>query len=380
MKILEVAPYFSPQLGGVPEVIYQLSAHLAENGHQVTVLASQYATDKATYPDGGFQQVLLPATFAKFGFYPTPAMVSWLAKHVREYDVIHVHEVRTFQNILVHHFSRRYAIPYVLSAHGTLPLIVQRQTLKRIFDLLFGRRIIESAECIVAVSEYEQKEIVAFGVDPGKIRVIYNGINLEEYENLPPKGKLRLELGIDSESKIILFLGRLHKRKGLRILLEAFARLQSERDDLVLVLAGPDEGERERLEALAAQLGIQRKVLFVGPCYHERKFAALVDADVVVYPSQYEIFGLVPFEALLCGSPVVVSDDSGMGELIRKAKAGFRTPYGDAAALADGIRAALSDPDAVCDMIACGQSFIRAEIDWKIITQKFEALYAGLNN
>lgn len=377
MKILHVTPYFSPQMGGAAIVPYDIARQLAYRGHQVTVVTSDFGLQASRFPDQPYDLVVFPNWIARSGFYISPGLAGWLRQHMTGFQIVHLHTVRTFQNILAARQAQHAAVPYILQAHGTLPVIVARQAAKRIYDLLFGHRLLRNASGFIAVSRLEDEQYKAFGILPEKIARIANGVDLDEYSHLPEKGVFRSRLGISSTAKVILFLGRLHAIKGLDFLIRAFAALHPDLPDARLILAGPDEGDRSRLELLAASLGVAAAVHFPGPQYGVDKLAAYVDADLLCYPSAYEIFGLVPFEALLCGAPVVVSKESGMGQLIAEAGAGYVVPYGDTAAYADTIRMVLMNPDAARPRVAAGQAYIRENLAWPVIIRQLEALYAA---
>jgi glycosyltransferase involved in cell wall biosynthesis len=122
-------------------------------------------------------------------------------------------------------------------------------------------------------------------------------------------------------------------------------------------------------------LGLDGKVRFVGPLYGPDRLAAYVDAQVLAYPAVHEIFGLVPFEALLCGTPVVVTDDCGCGHLISDAQAGDLVPYADVEALAKALRHALNNPEQSQRKVKAGQEYIRDRLNWEVIVGELENLY-----
>ena len=379
MRILQVIPFFSPHMGGSAQVAYQISRRLGERGHDVTVVASDYATGESQFEEGPFDVVLFPNLVARWGFYVTPGLVPWARDHVSEFDVIHMHTARTFQNAVARHFAVRYGVPYVLSAHGTLPVIVERKLAKRIYDLLAGRSLLASASRLVAVSALEAEQYrLTGGIEEGRIRVIYNGLDLDEFSPLPPRGLLRQRLGITPEARVVLFLGRLHRIKGIDFLVKAFAQLREEVKDVILVIAGPDAGELARLQALVGRMQLAEGVRFAGTLYGQEKLAAYVDADVVASPGAYEIFGLVPFEALMCGTPAVVGEGSGAGQLIREAGAGYIVPPVNVDALAHRLRRALAGGPEVQAQVAAGQAFVRRELDWDAIAGHLEDLYSGV--
>ena len=145
--------------------------------------------------------------------------------------------------------------------------------------------------------------------------------------------------------------------------------------DSRLVIAGPDEGELTKLKELVAERGISNTVIFTGPLYGRDKLAAYLDADVLVSPAIFEIFGLVPFEAMMCGTPVIIADDSGSGRLIKDTQSGFTFPQGDVDSLAKMIGYVLMNPGAAKQTVEAGQRFIRENLDWDKNVNKLIDLY-----
>lgn len=382
MRILQVSPFFSPQMGGSARVVFQISKYLANRGHQVSVITGDFGTKNSQFPAmGEFELTLLPSVISKWGFYLTPALIVWMAKNIEYFEIVHLHELRTFQNIVVKHFSVNKGIPYVLSAHGTLPIIVQRKFAKRVYDRIFGRSILSSAKSLVAVSEAELRQYRSLPFPSAHVSVISNGLDLSEYIYLPRKGTFRNKYSIpDGKTKIVLYTGRLHRQKGLIPLIKAFAELRSRGKDYVLVIVGPDYGELVHMQKSVVRLRLENRVLIVGPLYGFDKLAAMVDADVLAYPAHHEIFGLVPFEALMCGTPVVVCDDCGMGDLIRQARAGYLVPFGDVTALASALDQAIDQPSEALEKVHKGQAFIREWLDWDKMIHQLENLYLDVIN
>src|SRR5262249_26257302 len=139
------------------------------------------------------------------------------------------------------------------------------------------------------------------------------------------------------------FLGQLTPRKRIDVLVAAVARLH--RSDVRLVIAGNDRGAGRTVRSAVRRHGLSGRTLFTGLLCRAERLEALADAVVVVYASEHEVFGLVPMEALSTGTPVVVADDSGCGEIVRSIGGGQVVPVGDEQALADAIERVLASPD-----------------------------------
>jgi len=267
----------------------------------------------------------------------------------------------------------------VLSAHGSVPRIVRKKLAKSVFDRIAGNQVLRDAAALIAVSSAELRQYEAMGVPAARVAVIPNGIDAGQYAALPDKGAFSRRYGLAGRT-LIGYIGRLNSRKGLDILLESMRKLVEIRDDVTLVLVGPDDGFRGHVERLTKQLSLQDRVVLTGLITLPQKLEVLVDCDVFVYPGAFEIFGLVPFEALLCGKPVVVANDSGCGEIIERAKAGYTVPYGDSVRLTEAIESALAGGPETTDMIRRGRNFILEHLNWERIASATEDLYASARN
>ena len=208
------------------QICFQMAQNLAQRGHSVTVCTSDYAGRQYEFQDLPFEVKYFRSLPTRWKFYITPGLIPWAARHVREYDVIHMHNVRTFQNAVIAANARRARIPYIISPHGSLPYLGTLELFKKGFDQVAGRRLLSEAAILVAVSQYEIEQFISMGIAKEKIRLIPNGLDLAEFNNLPERGQLRLRLGIRPETKLVFFLGRIHQIKGLDFLLEGFQELQ----------------------------------------------------------------------------------------------------------------------------------------------------------
>jgi glycosyltransferase involved in cell wall biosynthesis len=302
------------------------------------------------------------------------AFGSFLRSHIQEFDVVHLHMFRTTQNVLVRRYATRYRVPYVFSARGSLPRIVRKETAKAIFDLAYGKRVLRDASRHIASSHVEHLQYESMGVPSSRIATIHNGVDAREYESLPPRGSFARPFGLDGK-RLITYLGRLNARKGLDYLLHAFAGLARTHADTVLVIAGPDDGYQRPLQLLAHRLAVDDRTVFPGLLTGPARLGVFVDSEVIVYPTSHEPFGLVPFEALLCGRPVIVTEDSGCGELIKEEGAGLTVPYGNATALEEALDHTLRGGKAIEDTVDRGRQLVVGKLNWARIASQVVALY-----
>ena len=250
--------------------------------------------------------------------------------------------------------------------------------MKRLYHAVLGDSMIDGASRVIATSEQERQELLDGGVPDSKIVIRRNGIDVPN--QFPLRGHFRNEWDISKDVKLILFLGRLVSKKSPDLMLEAFSRWQRRShgsQGSVLVVAGPDEGDgyRQRLEALAAQMGLNGGVLFTGPLYDDDKWAAYRDADLFVLPSQNENFGNTAAEAVACGTPVLVTDCCGIAPIVDR-RAGLVVAH-DCAALEAGLAQILDDPEFAAHL-RTGCEGVARSLGWAEPLAEMETLYQEL--
>ena len=377
MKILQVAQFFSPVHGGSAEVPYRLSKELEKRGHKITVYASDYKLSQEYINSIPEVEVCLFGSWLNYAkFHVTPSIIKRSKKEIKHFDIIHMHNYRTFQNIVVYYYAKMYKIPYVLQAHGSVLPTFQREGLKKIFDLSFGHRILRDASKLIAISKTEVEQYKKMGVDEDKIEIVPNGIDLSEYEDLPNRGKFRKRYSIGDNEKIMLYIGRLHKNKGVDLLVKTFSDLSKELNNVRLVLVGPDDGYRSALAKLIKTLKIDDKVLFTGFVTNDEKMAAFVDADVFVTP-KFSGFPVTFLEACACGMPMITTNKGDELDWIDD-KVGYVVGYSK-----DQLRGAmikvLSDEELRRRFGEDGKKLVRGEFGWDNVVIRIERLYEDAN-
>ncbi len=385
--VLHVVPYFYPAwaYGGIPRLVYGLARQQSRAGARVTVVTTDAWDARRRTGGTGWVGELHGIRVARFPnlsnwlayrhqlFLPTGAG-TFLADHLADHDVVHLHGHRHLLNNLALRALRRIDRPLLMTPNGTLPPLERKQTVKRLWDVALGDAVLRRCDLFIAVSQAETAQLQRAGIGRDRIRSVPNGIDLAEFEERPPRGEFRRRFAID-DAPMVLYLGKITPRKGVGHLLEAFGQLNIPAAQLVI--AGNDmTGELPRLRRLADRLGVGGRVHFVGLLRGEDRLRVLSDADVLVYPSEHEIFGLVPFEGLLSGAPVIVGDDCGCGELVARARAGFLVPFGDATSLARQMEVLLTDRAAGAAMVARGRDHIRRHFAWPEVARRTEEAYA----
>lgn len=334
MKILQVISYFYPAwaYGGPGKLVYDLSKELAKNNSVSVYTTDALSQDKrrTAVEDPNIKNLHI-RVFKNFSnilafkyklFLPFMAFRS-LKKEIVKYDLIHLHEFFTIFSVLISFFSVKVKVPYLVSAHGTLNSfhLQNRFLTKKIFMRIFGTRIIDNSAGLVAATLDEIREYQLLGVKKEKIFYVQNGINFRQFQKLPQKGFFRKKYRLETDTKLILYLGRINKLKGLNTLVTAFSTLSKE-IDLHLVIAGSDDGYLKALKEEAKKLKVLDKIIFPGITAGLSKMEAYVDSDVFVYPSPSEGFSIAVLEAAAAGMPLVITKGCKFPE-VEKYKAGI---------------------------------------------------------
>jgi glycosyltransferase involved in cell wall biosynthesis len=259
----------------------------------------------------------------------------------------------------------------IFSSEGNIS-IKKKRLIGRAWNSLFERPTLYNASKIIALTKKEAEECKKIDINENKIAIIPNGINLNLYENLPKRGEFRRKYLIKDNEKLILYLGRIHKIKGLDLLVKAFAGLLKEMNNVRLVIVGPDDGFLTNFKKHIKSLKIDNRILFTGPLYEKEKLTAYIDADAYVLPSIYETFPNTVLEAWACGTPVIVTDRSGIADFVNKV--GYVVKY-DKNQLQDAIFKLLSNETLRKRFGAAGKRLVREEFCWDEIVRKIEALY-----
>jgi glycosyltransferase involved in cell wall biosynthesis len=379
MKICHVFPFFSIKyFGGTSDWMYKLTKAQADAGMEPVILTGDYLFDQEladSIPNVKFR--ILPSYMDKAGFSIMPALFSFCCNELPGYDVVHMHVFRTFQNAVLGHYCRKLSIPYIVDAHGAVPYHSRKPVIKRLFDSLFGKKMLRSAKAIIAETETGVDDYIKIVPDIKKedIVVLPPPFDTEEFQNLPAKGLFRKKFNIPEEKKIIMFLGRVHEIKGNDALIEGFGELLKHRDDVILVIVGGDDGHMETCKQIASDLSISDSVIFAGFLGGSDKNEALVDADIVAQMSRYEQGAWAPIEAVLAGTPIIVSDHTGAGEDVRRLKAGYTAEFGNKIDLSKKLDNILNEYEDALELTSKAKELIEREHSLDARIGEFRDLY-----
>jgi glycosyltransferase involved in cell wall biosynthesis len=312
---LNVVSHLDPKYGGVSAVVPQLASAVAGVGGFAVGIDAFCSSGEEFSPSLHRDVTLRYWPNAKTRWITDRALNSSFADAIRDADGVHIHGLWDQSTRIAAAVARRLNKPYIVSAHGMLErwALNNKKLKKQIYSALVERANIEGAACLHALTQAEAEDYRRYG-SRRPIAVIPNGVRiplqvgpktfLEKYPEL--KGK-----------RILLFLGRLHFKKGVDLLVKAYAQLRTRWPESTLVLAGPDsENSRASIEKLVSDLGIGSQVVFTGMLDSELKWSALAASEGFVLPSYSEGLSVSTLEAMGMGLPVIVTRQCNLPEVV----------------------------------------------------------------
>lgn len=384
MKILMLTWEYPPRIvGGIARVVHDLSKRLIKDGHEVTVVTYRDSADVPEYEnDKGVNvyrvdnYMIHPNNFIDWIMQLNFNMLSKATEIINKeggFDVIHAHD--WLVTYAAKSLKNAYDIPIVATIHATEAgrnSGIHDETQRYINDTEWLLTY-EATEVIVN-SNYMKNEIQRlFGLPFDKINVIPNGINLSNFTGIERDYDFRRQYAMDNE-KIILYVGRLVYEKGVQHLIAAMPKILSNYNDTKLIIAGRG-GMMDELRAEASNLGLNDKIYFTGYLNSKQVQKMYKCADVAVFPSTYEPFGIVALEAMLAGVPTVVSDVGGLDEIVTHGVDGMKSYAGNANSIADSVTALLYDHQLATNVSKKAKQKVKDQFNWEKIAQDTHFTY-----
>lgn len=298
-------------------------------------------------------------------FFYSPDIKERSSAWGEEMDVFHGHGFYVYPNWVLGGEARKRSKMLIYHPHGFLePWILNRSKVpKAIAHTLFENKNFAYAQLWRALTDKEANQIRDCGVK-APIVVAANGVHLNEYDKQPDTG-----LCPEKKKKRILFLARIHPKKGLKILLEIWPEIQKQFGDWEIIVAGPDEGgHRTELEQLSESKGLTDSVKFIGTVSGDSKLAWLKSSDLFILPSYSEGFSVAVLEAMTCGKPVLITSGCNFPE-VNPENAGWICEA-EHSSLSKALVNALSLPEEeLSTMGECGRALVEKKYTWTKIAE-----------
>jgi len=374
VNVLHVVSNLDPASGGPAEALRGLATAQAEAGLSVRVLSTW-----TRGADLGFADQLRAAGVSVQLFGPCYRPFDWrpglgraVEAAVRSADVVHIHALWESVQHKAASAAHRWGRPYIFRPCGMLDpwSLSQGRWKKRAYLWLRLRTDLNRAAALHFTTAIERDLVAPLGLT-APATVEPNGIHPDEFRDLPPRAEFRAVHSIPADARLLLFLGRVHPKKGLGLFPPALAALPG----VHLVVAGPDhDGCGNQVRRQAEELGVADRVRFVGMLRGQEKLAAFAAADLFVLPSHQENFGNAVVEALAVGLPVVISDQVNLWPDVRDAGVGGVVPL-RVDALTDELRRWLTAPELRAEAGRKAISWVRERYDWAAIARRWVGHY-----
>ena len=383
MKILMLTWEYPPRIvGGIARVVHDLSKRLIKDGHEVTVITyrdgnvPEYENDKGVEVYRVDNYMIHPNNLIDWIMQLNFNMIAKATEVINKeggFDVIHAHD--WLVTYAAKSLKQSFNLPMVATIHAT-----EAGRNSGIHD--DTQRYINDTEWLLT---YEATEVIVnsnymkghvqglFGLPFDKISVIPNGINLNNFTGIDRDYDFRRRFAMDNE-KIILYVGRLVYEKGVQHLISAMPKILENYHDSKLVIAGKG-GMIDELKSQVDSMGLSNKVYFTGYLNQKEVQKMYKCADVAVFPSTYEPFGIVALEAMLAGIPTVVSDIGGLNEIVEHGVNGMKSYTGNPNSIADSVLSLLFDPQLAMNVTKNAKNKVKDEFNWQKIAQDTHYIY-----
>jgi glycosyltransferase involved in cell wall biosynthesis len=389
MKILHVTPSYFPatHLGGTVQFLYLLCNAFKEQNADIEVISTNAGLEsREDIPvNQWIKQAGVPVRYFEYYGYLhynfSPTLFFWLLRHVKNYDVVHITAVWNFTTWAAATVCRWYNIPYVISPQGALypeTINLKSTNVKKLYYQLFTKKNLEKATLIHYTTQDEQRKVTDFLHLHSRNLIVPLAINLRNFENISNLSPFAASFPQLQDKSYILFLGRVDYKKGLDILIDAFAEVHQHFPDRILVIAGPDnDGYGEVLKKQIQGHNLTEFVFFTGMLDGNHKLAAYYNAEVFVLSSYSENFGMTVVEAMAAQTPVVISDHVGLFEEVKDFEAGIVTTV-DAKSTATGLIKVLQDKTLQQKLVENGNKIVKQLYDIQSVASQFLEAYSQM--
>lgn len=374
---LNVVSHLDPRYGGLSAAVPALNSSVAAASDAAIVLSAFCKTGEHFRPVAPLLDI----------HYFSAQRLKWFRDAgerrafghlVAKSTGLHIHGLWDLSTTVASRAARAAGKPYIISAHGMLEswALANKGRKKQIYGALFERANLQGAACLHALTRAELQDYRAFGLR-NPVAVIPNGVDipsqvsaetfLSEFPEL--RGK-----------QLVLFLGRIHRKKGLDILAQAWASLGTRWPEAQLVLAGPDfENTQAEIQTLLASLGIEQHVTFTEMLSKELKWSALRAARIFVLPSYSEGLSVSVLEAMGSGLPVVVTEQCNLPEVAERSCGWVIQPRADE--LASAIEEALcASSSRLAELASNGRHLISTRYSWQVVGEQMSSLYRWIED
>jgi glycosyltransferase involved in cell wall biosynthesis len=389
MRVLHVIPSIAPARGGPSQEVLEMVHALLSTGIDAEIVTTNdNGSNLLDVPLGQlitYQKVPI-RFFSKFSpdfsalreFSFSWSLTTWLYGCLRNYDLIHVHAIFSYPSTSAMTVARLQGIPYIVSPLGLLCTwsLQQSAQKKQMYLQMIERQNLNHCKALHFASTLEQQEVSSLHLNPSGF-VLPHGLNCPA-PIANARQKLRQFLDLPKDETIFLFLSRLHPKKGLDFLLKALNKISHHQ--FTLVIAGQGEpGYEQELQNLVEQLGLKKRVRFVGFVGGETKDIMLQGADLFTLTSFSENFGIAVLEALAAGLPVLITPEVALADIVKAEQFGLVLPL-EVDVIAYGLQYFLFNRQVYKEIGTRACSYVAQNYSWEKVAVNFAKAYEVIYN
>lgn len=386
MKVLHIIPSISPLRGGPSKAVIEMVTALRasnidaviattnDNGETTLDVTTNQIIDYQSIPVIFFKRYS-PNSAALREFAYSAQLKKWLSQNIDSFDLVHIHAIFSFSSTYAMWLCRKRKVPYITRTIGQLETwsLQQSAARKKLYLALIERKNLNCASCIQFTSESEKSQASAT-VKPKRTAVLPLGVNLPALSN-ETKQTVFQQWQLNTELPVILFLSRLHPKKGLEIIIDAISELEH---PVQLVIAGSGDAHYEKqIRQRVTAKGIENNTVFTGFVEGSQKQALLQYCDLFVLPSHSENFGIAAVEAMAAGAATLISKQVAVAEYIEKHQIGYLCDTDK-----NSVKAQLSlithNQNELSQKGSLAREFVRQNLSWEKQTKTLVELYNQL--
>jgi len=364
MKIIQIAPYYPPHLGGMESCVREISEKLAKKGHSIEVFASNIGSEEEKPKS---IKNLTVRYLKAWDFAHTPLIPSLFFKltTISKDSVMHVHVSQPLIPEIAWLISKIRKISYIAHVHVDIEPTGKMGFLLPFYKKFFLKRVLRAAsKIVVPTRDYAALISKKYVIPEHKIAVIPYGVDLNNFKSISTELHNPIKL---------LFVGRLAKQKNIPLLINSLKKIIDKNDFNIELHVVGDGEEKNKIALLIKALKLDDKVILHGSLIGNRLYQIYSNSDIFILPSAYESFGIVLIEAMASGLPIVVSDIPAVGNVIENEKTGLLTKL-TPEDFSKAIETMITNSELREGLIRNGLKEVK-KYDWDKIVSKFECIY-----
>jgi glycosyltransferase involved in cell wall biosynthesis len=370
MRILQVAPYFHPYIGGQERYVRNLARALVKRGHKVEVFTSNFPKSKKHETIDGIEVTRFDYLCKPLNNPVSPMFLPNFLKRCKEFDVVHCHNEHAILSQYCRLVKPYSKVPLVITCHGQLKFDnPSKDFFETAYRWTLGSGLLNAADRVVTISDSDKEYVQSFDVPTERIRVIPNGVDLDRYSKQLIDLPKELQFG---RKRIILFVGPVIKRKGPHVLVEAIPSIIKEHPDTIFVFAGKGDF-KEETENLSHRLEVDEYTRFLGYVPENHLHGLYQRCEALVLPSFSEALAYTILDAFVFSKPVVSSLIPCITDYLHDHA--ILVPPGDSKALGNSLIQLLSDGKLAKDLGEKGRKIVENRFTWDSVVTQMEEIY-----